>query len=159
MPGQSARAHLGNGLLVAVQILLMVLVVMGPSSTGTAEVWPAPWGLVARISGIALLACGGLLALGGALRMGDNLTPSSHPREGAPLLVGGAYGLVRHPMYGGLILAAFGWALFVNGPLTLLYACVLFVWVPAPAHASEGRASANRTAATFVRDKIGRAHV
>ena len=107
----------------------MALVVLGPRSPGAAEAWPAPWGLAARIAGVALALCGGLLALGGALNMGPHLTPSPRPRPGAPLLVGGAYGLVRHPMYAGLILAAFGWALFVNGPLTLLYAGVLFGWL------------------------------
>jgi protein-S-isoprenylcysteine O-methyltransferase Ste14 len=76
-----------------------------------------------------LAACGGLLALDGALRMGSRLTPSPRPRDGAPLLVNGSYALVRHPMYCGLILAAFGWALFMNGPLTLLYACILFGWL------------------------------
>ena len=104
----------------------MVLVVMGPRSTDNAADWPVPWGLIATALGVALGLCGAALALAGALRMGSNVTPSPRPREGAPLLVDGAYGLVRHPMYGGLILAAFGWALFVNGPLTLLYACLLF---------------------------------
>ena len=108
------------------QFGLMLLVIRGPRSPGDAAVWPAPWGSIAAVLGLALIACGALLALGGALKMGSNATPSPRPRDGAPLLIDGAYGLVRHPMYGGLILAAFGWALFVNGPLTVLYACLLF---------------------------------
>jgi len=108
------------------QFGLLLLVVLGPRSSGDAAGWPAPWGSIAAVLGLALIACGALLALGGALKMGSNVTPSPRPRHGAPLLIGGAYGLVRHPMYGGLILAAFGWALLVNGPLTVLYACLLF---------------------------------
>lgn len=118
-----------HGLLVAIQIGLMVLVAMGPRSLGAAEAWAAPWNTIARVVGIALGLCGGLLALGAARRMGPHLTPSPQPREDAPLIIGGAYGLVRHPMYGGVILTAFGWALLVNGPLTLLYACLLFTWL------------------------------
>ena len=129
MPAQPRWGRPPDGLLVAVQIGLMVLVVMGPRSLGAADAWPTPWGSIATIVGVALGVCGGLLALGGALRMGSNLRPSPQPRDGAPLIVHGAYGLVRHPMYGGVILTAFGWALFVNGPLTLLYACVLFGWL------------------------------
>jgi protein-S-isoprenylcysteine O-methyltransferase Ste14 len=116
---------------VAIQLGLLALVLLGPRSFGDAEGggWPPPWGFAAMVAGLALGVCGGLLALDGALRMGSRLTPSPRPRENARLLVHGSFRLVRHPMYGGLILMAFGWALFVNGPLTLLYACVLFVWL------------------------------
>jgi protein-S-isoprenylcysteine O-methyltransferase Ste14 len=40
----------------------------------------------------------------------------------------GPYGWVRHPIYSGLILAAFGWALIAQGWLTLLWAVVLLVF-------------------------------
>lgn len=36
--------------------------------------------------------------------------------------------LARHPIYGGVILLAFGWALWVQGTLTLLWALVLTVF-------------------------------
>jgi protein-S-isoprenylcysteine O-methyltransferase Ste14 len=40
----------------------------------------------------------------------------------------GAYSLVRHPIYGGLILGAAGWGLWTASPLALLGAVVLAVF-------------------------------
>jgi len=40
----------------------------------------------------------------------------------------GLYAWVRHPIYCGLILAALGWALFVQGWLTLVWAGLLLVF-------------------------------
>ncbi|MGH8681891.1 MAG: methyltransferase family protein, partial [Burkholderiales bacterium] len=34
-----------------------------------------------------------------------------HPREGVQLVRRGVYGLVRHPVYAGLLVGALGWAL------------------------------------------------
>jgi protein-S-isoprenylcysteine O-methyltransferase Ste14 len=39
------------------------------------------------------------------------------------------YRVVRHPMYCGAILAAFGWALLSHGWLTILYAAAAFVFI------------------------------
>ncbi len=40
----------------------------------------------------------------------------------------GAYRLVRHPIYGGLILGATGWSLLTASPMALLGALVLAVF-------------------------------
>ena len=45
----------------------------------------------------------------------------------AVLLEQGAYRFVRHPIYSGILQLAIGWALFVNGWLTLLYTAILFM--------------------------------
>jgi protein-S-isoprenylcysteine O-methyltransferase Ste14 len=71
---------------------------------------------------------GSILALAGVLRLGSNLTPLPYPKSDATLVETGPYALVRHPIYSGLILAAFGWALFVHGWLTLSYAIVLLIF-------------------------------
>jgi protein-S-isoprenylcysteine O-methyltransferase Ste14 len=53
------------------------------------------------------------------------------PRTGAELVETGVYRFVRHPIYGGLILAAFGWAIaqasVVAVALGVLLAAFLFV--------------------------------
>jgi protein-S-isoprenylcysteine O-methyltransferase Ste14 len=61
--------------------------------------------------GIALMASGFVLAARGVADLGGAMTPLPRPRDDAELVQTGAYALVRHPVYGGLILAAFGWAL------------------------------------------------
>jgi protein-S-isoprenylcysteine O-methyltransferase Ste14 len=43
------------------------------------------------------------------------------------LLEQGAYGLVRHPIYSGILQLAFGWGLRTGGWLTLGYALLLFL--------------------------------
>jgi protein-S-isoprenylcysteine O-methyltransferase Ste14 len=43
-------------------------------------------------------------------------------------VVTGPYRLVRNPIYSGLIFGAFGYALWVNGWLTLGYALLLFIF-------------------------------
>jgi protein-S-isoprenylcysteine O-methyltransferase Ste14 len=55
----------------------------------------------------------------------ENLTPFPRPLAGARLVESGAYSLVRHPIYGGLILGAAGWGLWTASPLALIGAVVL----------------------------------
>jgi protein-S-isoprenylcysteine O-methyltransferase Ste14 len=52
-----------------------------------------------------------LLAGDGAYRIRRHLTALPAPRDGAPLVADGSYGLARHPIYGGLVLGAAGLAL------------------------------------------------
>ena len=61
----------------------------------------------------------------GLLDLGRNLTPVPRPREDAELVETGVYSLVRHPMYGALIVTAVGWGLVAASPLTLLLAGTL----------------------------------
>ncbi len=110
---------------VMVQVALLVLLVFGPRSMAGLPPWPAEAVWPAWAGGIGLMVAGGLIAALGALRLGSNLTPLPHPKDGASLVVSGLYARVRHPIYLGLILAAFGWALFHQGWLTLAWAALL----------------------------------
>jgi protein-S-isoprenylcysteine O-methyltransferase Ste14 len=77
-----------------------------------AAVLAAPRGrILAPRLGAALLVAGGALAAGGLAALGRSLSPFPEPREDAELVEHGAYRLVRHPMYGGVLLAATGWSL------------------------------------------------
>jgi protein-S-isoprenylcysteine O-methyltransferase Ste14 len=106
----------------AAQVVLFVVI----SAAGAAG--PA-WGGVPRATGIvagAFLIClGGLLAVRGVLDLRESLTPFPKPMDGARLVEEGAYRLVRHPIYGGLIIAAIGWSLVTASPVALLAAAVL----------------------------------
>ena len=73
-------------------------------------------------------AAGVALALAGLHALGRNLTPLPHPKEGATMVASGAYAIVRHPIYVGLVLAAFGWALAWRSPITLALALALFAF-------------------------------
>ena len=77
------------------------------------------------------------LILADGLWLGKNATPLPHPRAGAPLVDSGPFRLVRHPMYSGGVFFAFGWALYVRGPLTLVYAVALLVFADIKARREE----------------------
>jgi protein-S-isoprenylcysteine O-methyltransferase Ste14 len=64
-----------------------------------------------QLAGAALTALGAALAFAGLASLGRALTPFPRPRDDASLRQSGVYGWVRHPIYGGLVLASFGWAL------------------------------------------------
>ena len=50
--------------------------------------------------------------------MGRQITPFPKPAEEGSVKQSGAYRLVRHPMYGGVLLMALGWSL-ASSPLAL----------------------------------------
>lgn len=107
------------------QALLFVLLVFGPRTGFGWPAWSDPYTWLGLIGGGILGVFGGLLALAGIFRLGVNLTPVPYPKEQAVLIETGPYRLVRHPIYSGAILMAFGWALWVQGWLTLVYAAML----------------------------------
>ncbi len=113
--------------LVVVQVALIALVFLGPRSVRGWPAFPSP--SLIRAFGILLMAAGAVLFLAGLLRLGRNLTPLPYPKEDGVFVHTGAYRLVRHPMYSGGAFFAFGWALLVNGWLTLGYAAVLLVFL------------------------------
>ncbi len=106
--------------------LVQIVILAGIAAAGL--VGPA-WSGVPRAVGIVVgapfVGAGGLLAIRGVADLGVNLTVFPKPREGGRLVETGAYGLVRHPIYGGLILGAFGWGLLAASPVALAGAVVL----------------------------------
>lgn len=119
---------------VAVQLVLMALVVIGPRTCPGLPAWSGP---VTSIAGIVVLAIGIALVVAGIGALGRNLTATPRPKPGAALVERGPYRLVRHPMYAGAVIAAFGWALAVHGWLTLAYAVALFAFFDVKARREE----------------------
>ncbi len=111
------------------QLALMALVFFGPRTLPGWPVWPSTYARAASVVGAVLMAIGALLLAAGMFSLGSrSLTPMPYPREGAVLVQTGPYRFVRHPIYSGGILIALGWALLVNGWLTIGYAVLLFVF-------------------------------
>ena len=90
---------------------------------------PAAWGgplrALTTAAGVALLLSGAVLVVLGLRDLGGSLTATPRPRDDGVLVETGVYGRVRHPIYGGLVLGAFGWALLNASPAGLLLAAVL----------------------------------
>jgi protein-S-isoprenylcysteine O-methyltransferase Ste14 len=108
---------------VLIQGVLLVLVAAAGWSLGPD--WSGPIRLAGIVSGIGLIASGIVLAVRGVADLGRAMTPLPRPREDAELVETGAYALVRHPVYGGLILTAFGWAIVQASFIAAILAAVL----------------------------------
>lgn len=102
------RARTG-WILVGVQAVLLLALILLPRRSSL--VWPLDVlefvGILFMIAGLAVL----LIAL---LSLGRALTPTPVPVEGASLRRSGIYGVVRHPIYIGVLLAALGFTIAVG---------------------------------------------
>ena len=105
----------GEGWVVAQTVLGWAIIAtgfLGPT-------WSGPLRVATSIAGAALIAAGGALAFRGARDLRGAFTPLPRPRAGAELVTTGVYARVRHPVYGGLIVAALGWGLLRASPVTM----------------------------------------
>ena len=116
----------GEGWVVLQFVLFVVIGATGlVLSTPDRDAWTS----IGTVTGTLLLLGGiglGIAGLAG-LQSGDALTAVPRPREASRLVESGAYGLVRHPIYGALIIGAVGWSLLRGSPAALLGAAALFV--------------------------------
>jgi 2-amino-4-hydroxy-6-hydroxymethyldihydropteridine diphosphokinase len=110
-----------NGLL-AIQFALIAVVglglVVGGTMPGGLSVWIVAGGVMAAI--------GLVLAFWGSVGLGPAMTASPLPKVGTPLVTNGPYRLVRHPIYGGLLLFLMGCAL-LSGSLLSIGAAALLI--------------------------------
>jgi protein-S-isoprenylcysteine O-methyltransferase Ste14 len=115
--------------LVVLQVVLIGLVAIGPR---TIAGWPAsafPFPRACLIVGCTLIAAGGVLGLPAFVFLGRGVTPMPYPKTGAPMVETGPYAIVRHPMYAGGFLVGLGWALCIQGWLTLGFVGALFAFI------------------------------
>jgi protein-S-isoprenylcysteine O-methyltransferase Ste14 len=107
---------------VAIQFVLLGLVaaagLVGPAWGGVTSTVTTPIGLIAMVAG-------GALGAWGLVGLRDALTPLPHPRDGATLVESGAYRLVRHPIYGGIVIGTAGYGLVTASPIAVAGAAVL----------------------------------
>ena len=116
LPAMGSR---GEG-WVALQLVLLAAI-------ATAGIRGRRWPSSTR--GLRMLAAGPTALAGvylfaaGAGGLGKQLTPFPKPVERASLRRDGAFGLVRHPIYGGVLLLALAWSL-LSSPVALApWAC------------------------------------
>lgn len=120
-PGSSRLPDLGRRgegwvlLQAALFALLALAGTVGPA-------WGEPWLPVSRPAGLGLVGAGVVAAILGLVGLRENLTAMPRPLDGGRLVERGIYGLVRHPIYTGIISAAFGWGLATASALALVVA-------------------------------------
>ncbi len=104
----------GEGWAALQLVLLVVIAAAGIRGSR----WPSPARGVRTVVASASALGGLYLFADAAQRLGRQLTPFPRPVEEGSVKRSGAYSLVRHPMYGGVLLLALAWSL-VSSPLTL----------------------------------------
>jgi protein-S-isoprenylcysteine O-methyltransferase Ste14 len=84
---------------------------------------------VIRYLGISFMVIGIGLASYAVISLGSNLKPSLSPRIGGFLITTGLYGIVRHPAYSGVAIAALGYSFWMNDAVRVVLTgalCILF---------------------------------
>ena len=107
------------------QLVIFAVVAYGGLLDGA---WSGPLRVATVAAGAVMLGSGGLLAFRGVVDLRDSLTPFPAPLPGGRLVDCGAYGLVRHPIYTGLVTGAFGWGLALASPVALAGGLVLGIF-------------------------------
>jgi protein-S-isoprenylcysteine O-methyltransferase Ste14 len=114
-----------GGVWVLAQVSVMLLAFVIPVWFGIGRLIPDQ---ALSLAGVAATVLGMLLAIWGLASLGDALTPFPKPLYDASLHRQGAYKLMRHPIYAGLILTSFGWALWWLSPIGFLYVLILAIF-------------------------------
>ncbi|CAB4642295.1 unannotated protein [freshwater metagenome] len=117
--------------LVGAQFGLLAGLIVLPAG----DLWPR--GAAAYVSAGALIVCGILVAGAAGVRLGPALTPTPIPKDGVALVTTGVYRWVRHPIYTGVLLAAFGLVVLGASGVHILGWLALFVVLSAKASGEE----------------------
>lgn len=117
-PRLPALGPRGEGWVAAQLVLFAIIALSGVGQLvgqGSGSAWPAAVVLV----GLGAITVGGFTATRGVWDLRASFSVFPRPVAGAPLIESGAYRLIRHPIYSGLVLGAIGWGL-VTGSLVAL---------------------------------------
>ena len=109
---------------------ILVAGLAGPAWDGVAR-------LISTIVGIGLVVAGLGLAARGGRDLQAALTPLPYPRAEAELVETGVYARIRHPIYGGLLVAATGWSLITASVVGIALTAVLWLFFEAKSRREE----------------------
>lgn len=114
------------------QLVFIIAVAVAPPAQ-----WPAGVSDLARPLGGLLVGGGLVVGALGLLALGGNLTPLPKPRARGELVESGIYGVIRHPIYAGLVLFAVGWSLWRASVVGLALSVGLAVFLDLKARREE----------------------
>jgi protein-S-isoprenylcysteine O-methyltransferase Ste14 len=116
------------------QAVLIGVVLAAPSLEARGYAWSGLGGA----AGAALVIVGlGSVVLGSIALGGRNLSPFPRPKDDGALVERGIFSVVRHPIYAGFSLAAFGWSLMWSSVAAFAAALVLLAFFDIKARREE----------------------
>ena len=119
---------------VVIQAALFVLIIFGPRLDASAS--GVYLSFVTIIGGLLCLVGMSFIVLGFAA-LGRNLSPFPKPRDDSNLVESGIFSVVRHPIYSGVTLCAFGWGLVWSSIVAIVAALVLLLFFDIKARREE----------------------
>jgi len=78
--------------------------------------------------GLLVTVFAAIITFLGLIHLGRNLSVLPHPKDDAEFVETGVYSLIRHPIYGGLILLVTGYGLMTVNAILVIYGLLLFVF-------------------------------
>ncbi len=127
----SSFVEKGGLWVLAQNFLTLVVLALGPMLGN--RTWPRGWFALGAI----LFAIGAVFGVTGVRALGRSRTPYPKPIHDAPLVQGGVYRIVRHPLYSSLIFLSVGWSLFWSSWITLWVSLGLAVVLDAKSRREE----------------------
>ncbi len=109
-------------LLVIIQLILLILYFYQP------DFLTQSLNKTFEILGIVPMCLGAIIFLWGIFQLLPFISVFPTPTESGRLITNGAFKLLRHPIYSGIIQAAFGYALYSMNLVKLLLALVLLLF-------------------------------
>ena len=126
----------GEGWVVA-QVVLFTIIAAAGLRDMVGHGSATTWGPGVSVIGIVAIVVGGVVAGRGLWDLRFSLSPFPRPIAGAALVESGAYRLIRHPIYSGLVLGAIGWGLVTGSILAIGAAGLLFLLLAAKSRHEE----------------------
>lgn len=117
--------------VIGQSVLMLGLVVLGVTQR---QGWQSENSFAA---GAVLFSIGAVMGIWGVRSLGGSRTPHPTPKADAELVQHGIYRLLRHPLYGSVMLASLGWALLWQSKAALGLAVVLCGFFDAKARLEE----------------------
>ncbi len=77
--------------------------------------------------GLIVAGIGFILILVALVQIGSKISPFPSPMQGAKLVTSGAFAFARHPIYAGVLFAAFGLSVWLGSGYKLLISLLLYL--------------------------------
>jgi protein-S-isoprenylcysteine O-methyltransferase Ste14 len=113
---------------VVAQFVVIPILLIATIAVPLGSPWLPALSLIGRALGVITAVFAAWLLFRGVVDLGRNLTPNPKPIDDGQLVQTGAYAVVRHPIYAGLIFGMLAIGLFSNSLMGVLSAVILFAF-------------------------------